>query len=263
VAEALPVVVTGAASGIGRAVAQRLLAGGTAVVALDVQDVDMPGATSVAVDLTDASAIGRAVDAVGDGPLGGLVNCAGLPGTHPPARVLAVNLLAPRRLTAALAPRVAAQGAVVNVASVAAHRSDRSAEDVLAVLRADDAGAQAWLAEAALDGTATYDFSKKALLALTLADAARLLERQVRCLSVSPGPTETPILEDFGRTMGADRLAAAARALGGHATADDVAAVIEFLLSDGARWVSGIDVRVDRGLIGSRLAPDLATEVAP
>jgi NAD(P)-dependent dehydrogenase (short-subunit alcohol dehydrogenase family) len=251
-----PIVVTGAASGIGRAVCERLVADGQEVIGLDLRAADAAGVTPLVCDLGDPDAIERALGRAGE-RLAGLVNCAGLPGTHRPDRVLAVNLLAARRLAEGLGERIAPGGAVVNVASVAALRSDRSDDDVLAVLSGSDAAALEWLAAAALDGSATYDFSKKALVALTLLHSARWLARGVRCVSVSPGPTVTPILADFEASMGADRIRASAALVGGHAQPEDVASIIAFLLGPQARWINGIDVRVDGGLLGARLAPAL------
>jgi NAD(P)-dependent dehydrogenase (short-subunit alcohol dehydrogenase family) len=250
------IVVTGAASGIGRATCELLVASGLAVVGLDRNAAEVPGVEPLICDLADADAIDRVIDRLRE-PLGGLVNCAGLPGTHPPERVLAVNLLAARRLGDGLAERIVAGGAVVNVASVAAWRSDRSEREVAEVLGASDVAALEWLASAALDGPAAYDFSKKALQALTLWQSARWLQH-LRCVSVSPGPTVTPILADFEQSMGADRIRASADAVGGHAQPEDVAAIIAFLLSPAARWINGIDVRVDGGLLGARMAPAVA-----
>jgi NAD(P)-dependent dehydrogenase (short-subunit alcohol dehydrogenase family) len=176
-----------------------------------------------------------------------VVNCAGIPGTHAPERIAAVNLLAPRRL---------AQGAdvVVNVASVAAQRSAVADEAIAEVLALDDEDVLAWVAAEGLDGPAAYDFTKKALVALTLQLCAARLGTGRRAVSVSPGPTETPILADFEASMGAERMRASANLVGRHATPDDVAAVIRFLLSPAARWVNGVDVRVDGGLLGARQA---------
>jgi NAD(P)-dependent dehydrogenase (short-subunit alcohol dehydrogenase family) len=251
------IVATGAASGIGRAVCEQLVAHGHEVLGLDLRPTDVTGVAPVVCDLADADSIDAVLDRIGP-RIAGLVNCAGLPGTHPPDRVLTVNLLAARRLSGALVDRIARGGAVVNVASVAALRSDRSDEDVAAVLSGSDAAALEWLAAARLEGPAAYDFSKKALVALTLANSARWLERGVRSVSVSPGPTTTPILADFERSMGADRIRASAEAVGGHAEPGDVAAIVVFLLGASARWINGVDVRVDGGLLGARMAPALS-----
>jgi NAD(P)-dependent dehydrogenase (short-subunit alcohol dehydrogenase family) len=250
-------VVTGSASGIGAAVAAALRADGAAVIGLDLgEDAD------VRCDLADPAAVDAALAAL-PAALDGLVNCAGVPGTHPPERILAVNLLGPRRLAAGLADRLSAGSAVVDVASIAALRSARSAEDLATVLGGSDDEAQRWLAAAGLDGTATYDFTKQALVALSLLRARDWLPRGIRSVSVSPGPTVTPILDDFTATMGADRMAAAERLVGRHGTPDDMAPVVVFLLGPGARWINGIDVRVDGGVIGARLAPEVTAPATP
>jgi NAD(P)-dependent dehydrogenase (short-subunit alcohol dehydrogenase family) len=240
-----PILVTGSASGIGAAVAGLLRDAGHEVVGLDLRDAD------VRCDLSDAAAIDAAIEQL-PARLGGVASVAGVPGTHPPQRVLAVNLLAPRRLGAALLGRVAPGGAIVHVASVAAQRSARTDDEVSLVLDADDATAQDWLARVGLDGAAAYDFSKKALLALALRQAREGLATGVRALSVSPGPTETPILADFAATMGEDRMQAASQVVGRHGRAEDVAPLIAFLLSEQASWVNAVDVRVDGGLLGVR-----------
>lgn len=247
-----PVVVTGAASGIGAAVARLLVAGGVPVIGLDLRAVGPAGVDARACDLSDPVAIDAAVTALPE-RIAGLASVAGVPGTHPPERIVAVNLLAPRRLGAALGPRIVPGGAIVNVASVAAQRSEATDLQVAAILDApDDAGAQAAVAALGLDGTTTYDLTKKALLALSVRQARGGLVRGVRALSVSPGPTETPILGDFERTMGADRMAAAVAVVGRHGRPEDMAPPIAFLLSQDARWINAVDLPVDGGLLGVR-----------
>jgi NAD(P)-dependent dehydrogenase (short-subunit alcohol dehydrogenase family) len=120
------------------------------------------------------------------------------------------------------------------------------------VLDADDEAAQEWCAGEAMPGAATYDFTKKALLALTLRQARAGIGGGVRAVSVSPGPTETPILGDFAQSMGQDRMDAASAVVGRHARPEDIAPVIVFLLSREASWINAIDVRVDGGLLGVR-----------
>src|ERR1700733_7594707 len=97
------VLVTGAAAGIGAALARTLAGSGHTVVGLDRIPCDIAGAEGLVCDLADADA-----------------SDAGSPGTHAPARVLAVNFLAPRRLITGVLARIPPGGAVVTVASVAA-----------------------------------------------------------------------------------------------------------------------------------------------
>src|SRR5690606_20556409 len=103
------IVVTGAASGIGLALADRLLAAGDAVIGLDRSPCPDRITTSVQVDLGDADAVRAAVASL-DGPVHGIANVAGVPGTAPPEVVLAVNLLGARVLTEALLPRLPSRG---------------------------------------------------------------------------------------------------------------------------------------------------------
>ena len=96
-------VVTGAASGIGDAVARRLLAAGADVHCLDR---NTPGAAvthHVGVDLANPRSIDAAVEQL-DGRFDGLIQVAGIPGTAPGDLVLAVNSLAVRHLTGRLIP---------------------------------------------------------------------------------------------------------------------------------------------------------------
>ncbi|PKK14021.1 coniferyl-alcohol dehydrogenase [Thermomonospora sp. CIF 1] len=246
------IVVTGAASGIGRALADRLLAAGDQVVGLDRAPCPERITTSLQVDLGDAEAVRAAVSSLA-GPVDGIANVAGVPGTAPPEVVLSVNLLGARVLTEALLPQLTEGAAVVNVASVAAHRNTVPPEALDELIEADGAAAiDAWLTRHPLSGPAAYDTSKAAMVAWTERLAARLLPRRVRALSISPGPVQTPILDDFRTTMGADRFDGAVALLGRHGTAGEIAAVVAFALSADASWLNGVDIPVEGGLYAAR-----------
>src|SRR6516165_4819448 len=88
-------VVTGAASGIGHAVAEKLLAAGAEVYCLDRNVPTAPVTRHIAVDLSNPRSIDAAVEQL-DGEFDGLMNVAGVPGTAPADLVLAVNALAVR-----------------------------------------------------------------------------------------------------------------------------------------------------------------------
>ncbi|HVW32695.1 MAG TPA: coniferyl-alcohol dehydrogenase [Acidimicrobiia bacterium] len=247
-----PVVVTGAASGIGAATVARLVAGGRAVIGLDRRPA--PGCPTVLCDLARPETIDRAVAEL-PAEVGGLANVAGLPGTFPAELVLRVNVLGLRHLTGALQPRLRAGAAVVNVASVAAVRDPRPRELVAGLLATPtfEAGLD-WCRRHPLDAPTAYRFSKQALIEWTLQMAAAWRGAGVRCVSVSPGVVDTPILPDFRASMGDAAIDAATAEAGRLADPDDIAPVIAFLLSADAGWVNGVDLRVDGGLVGGRLA---------
>ncbi|MHB8691239.1 MAG: SDR family oxidoreductase [Solirubrobacteraceae bacterium] len=237
-----PILVTGAASGIGAATAALLREQGLPVIGVDRLEADQ------VCDFTQPDAVAALIERL-PARLGGIAHVAGIPGTHPPADVLDVNFLVPRRLSEALGERIDRGGAVVYVASVAAGRSQESVDPVLYPI---DAAAHSWLRRSGLDGSATYDLTKKALVALAVRHARVWLSRGVRSVSVSPGPTETPILADFVETMGQDRIDGARAVLGRHGRPDDIAPVIAFLLGPGAGWINAVDLRLDGGLLGIR-----------
>lgn len=247
------IAVTGASSGIGLALTERLLEAGDGVLAIDRNHCPAPGAESVIVDLANEHAIDSALDSWFDAPIHGLANVAGVPGTASAESVLTINMVGCRRLTERVVSVMPRGAAVVSVASVAAHRAALPPE-AIAELGALDTheDVRAWLAEHPLTGAESYDCSKAAQIHWSRELAAYLLEVGIRCVTVSPGPTETPILDDFRESMGPTHMGKATELVGRHGTVDEIAAVIQFLLSPTASWVNGIDIPVEGGLYAAR-----------
>jgi NAD(P)-dependent dehydrogenase (short-subunit alcohol dehydrogenase family) len=176
--------VTGAASGIGRACVVRLLAGGTAVAAVDLdgarlRDLD---ALALTADVTDADAVERAVGRAEAelGPLDAVVNVAGITGSPAAAecdvtpvdewrRVLEVNLTGPFLVCRAALPGMLARGggSIVNVASAAGL--------------------------VAFPGRCAYTASKGGLVQLTRSIAADYAPRGIRANAICPGWVHTPM----------------------------------------------------------------------
>lgn len=245
------VVVTGAASGIGAALAARLVAAGHEVIGVDRAPATIPdGVVRVTCDLADPASAAAAVEEIGAGPLHGLAAVAGVPGTARAETVYAVNLLGLRRFTEALLPRLADGGAIVLLSSMAGYRGTATEEEAAALVALSDDALAARLAALGLAGPEAYQLSKQLVQRYALHLAARLHPRGVRATSVSPGPVQTPILADFRATM--PSLDVAAELVGRHARPGEVAAVVEFALSPEASWLNGVDLRLDGGLTALR-----------
>jgi NAD(P)-dependent dehydrogenase (short-subunit alcohol dehydrogenase family) len=236
-------IVTGAASGIGRATALHLLGSGARVVAVDRDEAGLAeaagrGAEPLVADVTARDGR-RAIAAVAGA--GGLVNAAGVIRLSPIADVTendwdaihAVNVRAVFFLLQAMQDVLPPGSAVVNVASIA--------------------GKTGSTVEAA-----AYGASKAALLSVTRTFAHAWARRGVRVNAVCPGVVETPmnqvVLDGIARARGVsveavEEARREAIPLGRTASADEVARVIGFLLSADAGYMTGQAVNVSGGLV--------------
>lgn len=244
------VIVTGAAQGIGRGIAEAFLAEGARVFAADVRADGLRKLQAAAteperldvhvVDLSDfeaaAAMVREAIAAYGD--LHVLVNCAGIMPDGPFLEVtkemfdlvFAVNARAPLATMQVAAAHMADRGggAIVNIASANAFKNE-SPESV-------------------------YNASKAALVALTKAVAHELGHRGVRVNCVAPGQTLTP--EERALMAGDADEARMQREylrripLRRAGTPRDQAAAVLFLASDDAGWITGQTLIVDGGEIG-------------
>jgi NAD(P)-dependent dehydrogenase (short-subunit alcohol dehydrogenase family) len=239
------VAVTGAASGIGAAVAACARAQGADVIALD-RDDSAPGITHI--DLSDAQSIERTADALPD-RIDVLCNVAGVPGTAAPETVVAVNFLGLRHLSEQLRSRLHG-GAVVNVASAAGNQWASVLGPVGELLGTSSmAEGLAWFAANPQEMPA-YNFSKAAVIVWTMRTAWAWREDGIRMNSVSPGAIQTRILPDFRATMG-PVLDMVEQLVGRHGTPEEIAPLVCFLASPEAGWVNGADVLADGGFINA------------
>ena len=242
-------VVTGAASGIGRATAVRLAYDGYQVA---MMDLDAAGLTVTqaqiqsiggkahpfAMDLRDPLAVGSVTReiAVTIGAPEVLVNVAGIGVTATVletsdedwSRVLAVNLTGPFLTTRATLPLMLDRGSgvIVNIASV---------------------GGLVGLAR-----QAAYCASKAGLIGLTKAIAVDHAREGIRCVAICPGTVETEWIGKILATApdpAAVRDAMAARQLDGRmGTPDEIAAMVSFVAGQDGRFINGAALVIDGGM---------------
>lgn len=244
------IVVTGAASGIGARTAELCAGLGAEVIGVDLREPKAGLAGYVKGDLASPAGIAAIVKQL-PARFDALCNIAGLSGAPGAAPTVAVNFYGLRALSEAAAPRIREGGAVVNVASIAGYgwraNLNRAKSmvaaggfpDVAAVLKAHDVA----------EGEG-YPLSKELLLLWTQLAAHQPLfkSRGIRVVAVSPGPVETPILGQFRQVFGDARVDADIAAAGRPGNPSDIAPVIAFLCSDGARWINGANIAADGGL---------------
>jgi NAD(P)-dependent dehydrogenase (short-subunit alcohol dehydrogenase family) len=106
------------------------------------------------------------------------------------------------------------------------------------------------LKEHAIGEGEAYPLSKELLLLWTQLASRdpRFKARSIRVVAVSPGPVETPILGQFRQVFGDKRVDDDIAAVGRAGTPSDIAPVVAFLCSDGARWINGSNIATDGGL---------------
>jgi NAD(P)-dependent dehydrogenase (short-subunit alcohol dehydrogenase family) len=244
-------VITGAAGGIGRATVERFAREGASVVAVDlpgtaldeaVAAAESEGASAIAIpaDVTRAADVERYVSAARDrfGRIDAFFNNAGIEGWIGPLlsypedqfdRVLAVNVKGVWLGMKYVAPIMAANGggAIVNTASVAGLTGT--------------------------PGIIAYGASKHAVVGMTRTAALELAPIRIRVCAVCPSPIETRMMRALERGLNPDepevvhQQIASTNPLGRYGEPAEVAALVAYLCSDDASYLTGTIIPIDGG----------------
>jgi NAD(P)-dependent dehydrogenase (short-subunit alcohol dehydrogenase family) len=239
--------VTGAGSGIGRAIAHRLHRDGCRVALADI-DAARAGAAAHALDASGATARGLALDVAAPSSVTGafaeiellwggvdiLVNSAGIAGVHPfldyPLadwrRVLDVNVTGAFLCGQAAARAMVARryGRIVNIASISGVRASI--------------------------GRTAYGTSKAAIIGLTRQMAIELAPHGVTANAIAPGPTETEMVRRHHPPEMRDAYNKAVPA-GRYATPEEIADAAAYLCAASAGYINGVVLPVDGGFLAA------------
>jgi NAD(P)-dependent dehydrogenase (short-subunit alcohol dehydrogenase family) len=259
------VVVTGCASGIGAALCEQLGELGADVVGLDVRRPAVDGSLTdfVDLDLADPGSVERATDSVG-GQVDSLFNVAGVSsGIGDPLKVVTINFLGTRMFTEALLPRVTSSVVFVSSLAAANYREHTAQVAGLLATRSMAEGVR-WCQEnpdALADGG--YRLSKEAIIGYTVRNAVPLGADGVRINCTAPGVTDTPILDQLRSAYGQDYLDTIPKPLGRVSDPAEQAAVLAFLGSRAAGYITGQVIWVDGGNLAARQAADFERGFPP
>jgi 2-keto-3-deoxy-L-fuconate dehydrogenase len=233
------VLVTAAAQGIGRAIAERFAAEGASVIASDINMEKLgtlkgPGLSTRRLDVLNPDAILAAEKEIG--AIDVLVNCAGF--VHHGTMLdceekdfdfsTNLNVRAAYRLIKAFLPGMLARkaGNIVNVSSIAS--------SIIGV-----------------PNRFIYGVTKAALLGLTKSVAVEFVTKGIRCNAICPGTVDTPSLGDRIKALGNEEEArkafVARQPMGRLGNAEEIASLAVYLASDEAAFVTGQEFIIDGG----------------
>jgi NAD(P)-dependent dehydrogenase (short-subunit alcohol dehydrogenase family) len=247
-------IVTGGASGIGRAIATQFAQAGAEVILLDLQAATATHAaesigaevnakvSALACDVSDEASVTKAFASLASGRVDILVNSAGVAhvGTvlDTPLddfeRLYRVNVRGTFLTMRAALEIMTAQrsGVILNLASIAA--------------------------TSGLSQRFAYSMTKGAVLAMTLSAAKDTLAAGIRCNCISPARVHTPFVDGFvartypGREAEMMQTLAAAQPIGRMGEPGEIAALALYLCSDAAGFVTGSDFLIDGGFTNLR-----------
>jgi NAD(P)-dependent dehydrogenase (short-subunit alcohol dehydrogenase family) len=261
VTDATTDVVVGAGSGMGAAVARLLVGRGNRLLLADRDEAaaeavaaELTGnVQAIACDITDEASVANLVGR--SGPLGALVVTAGLsPNMADGRRIIEVNLVGMSRTVRDFEPALTVGSVGVCFASMAAAMVPADAgvdailDDPESPALYDELGALGLLEHSGI----AYAVSKRGVIRLVERRAKVWGAKGARLVSLSPGVIDTPMgrLEDANEPSMAGMVSVSALEREGRPA--EVAAVVAFVVSDAASFLTGTDILVDGGAVAAQ-----------
>jgi NAD(P)-dependent dehydrogenase (short-subunit alcohol dehydrogenase family) len=241
------IAITGAGSGIGAATRARLQRAGKRVIGVDIRGAE------IAADLgkeRGRALAAKEVIAASSGELQGVVLCAGVGPSHGSSPlIVSVNYFGAVALLDRLFDhlKAASPAAAVAISSNSATTVPEIPADLVSAMLEGDEGNSRWVAES-VDPTLAYAASKLALARAVRRRAPAWAQAGVRLNAVAPGAVRTPLLEAGLEDPALGPLIRAVpMPVGDFGRPEQIAALIEFLLSDDASFLVGSVVFADGG----------------
>jgi NAD(P)-dependent dehydrogenase (short-subunit alcohol dehydrogenase family) len=247
-------VITGAASGMGRQCVESLRDTADVLVAVDLKAPQIEGVVGVACDISDPGAVADLAARVHAlGPFQALAHAAGVSPTMTDARrVLEIDLLGTSLLLDAFEPLVEPGSAAVCFSSSSAYQVALQGSDAELQALVSDPRAPGFLdaaAERFTDSGLAYAWAKRGVIAVAAQASVAWGRRGGRVNSLAPGLIDTPMGRQEAEQQPMMKLMLEKTPLERLGQPEEVAAVVTFLLSRDASFISGIDILVDGGML--------------
>jgi len=241
------IAITGAATGIGAHLAQKLQSDNHEVVAFDIAEPASRLDEWVKTDLSDEQSINNAINSV-EGPFDALVNNAGIPPRDGLAElILRVNYFGLKRFTDGMIGKLSQGASIVNTASLAGANWRDNIDEIKVLMALSPTDLPEFIKTRNISATRAYCLSKEAVIVMNFTEIERMIGKGLRMNSVSPAAVDTGILPDFAAAFG-ERMQKNVQRVGRPGSADEVADVLSFIASAQSSWIKGQDIVVDGGI---------------
>ena len=262
-------VVTGSASGMGRAIVEMLVDLGAEVYALDWTEVSVSGIKSyIPTDLSNKASIDSAFEEI-PAKIDKFFGCAGVSGQrHDYTTTMSINFIANKYITEEyLLDRMSVEGAIAYITSAGGLRWEKPDNIAEFISIVEAVGWNACIADIEdsgrknQEGRFGYAMSKRALNYYVAYILPRFAEKKIRVNAILPGATKSGLTDDFAiNTGGVENLIKFTGFAQRLAEAKEMGEPMIFLNSDMASYISGVLMDVDFGM-NIRMVAGLATDI--